>query len=265
MTNNLINLTEEDLNKNIYRIYPFKRILKLLENKENVLVKTELWEDPFENFLLKSTGKLPTGELFTVNSRDKYYGQCWSLKKESDAMWRIYSQHIKDSKTKEIILDNIGIKVKSTIGKVFEDLFKTQKNNINPYNNKPYNLFTFAGKVKYQKKQKLVEVLSNASNYLLDTTGRGQAETLMLKRLAFTHEKEVRIVYHYENCKPNENVFKYKINPNECFEEIVVDPRISKENYLKIKNLLIEKGFKNSIIQSGLYKIEDFVFETDLR
>ena len=265
MNNNLINLTEEDLNKNIYRIYPFNRILELLENEENVLVKTELWEDPFENFLLKSTGRLPNGELFTINSRDKYYGQCWSLKKESDAMWRIYSQHIKDDITKELIIDNIGIKVKSTIGKVFQDLFKTQKNHINPYNKQPYNLFTFAGKVKYQKKEKLVELLSNASNFLLDTTGKGQAETLMLKRLAFTHEREVRIVYHNENCKPNDKVFKYKINPNECFEEIVVDPRISKDNYLKIKKLLIEKGFKNNIIQSGLYKIENFVFETDLK
>ena len=265
MINNLINLTEEDLNKNIYRIYPFNRVLELLENKENVLVKTELWEDPFENFLLKSTGKLPNGELFTINSRDKYYGQCWSLKKESDAMWRIYSQHIKNDKTKELIIDNIGIKVKSTIGKVFMDLFKTQKSHLNPYNNQPYNLFTFVGKVKYQKKEKLVELLGNASNFILDTTGKGQAETLMLKRLAFTHEKEVRIVYHNENCKTTDKVFKYKINPNECFEEIVVDPRISKENYIKIKRLLIEKGFKNKIIQSGLYKIENFVFETDLK
>ena len=32
-----------------------------------------------------------------------------------------------------------------------------------------------------------------------------------------------------------------------------------------IKKLLIEKGFKNNIIQSGLYKIENFVFETDLK
>lgn len=264
MTNNLINLTDEDLNKNIYRIYPLNRMLELIENKENVLVKTELWEDPFENFLLKSTGKLPSGELFIINSRDKYYGQCWSLKKESDAMWRIYSQHIKDEETNELIIDNVGIKVKSTIGKVFDDLFKTQISHINPYNKLPYNLVTFAGKVKYQKKQELVDLLSKASNYLLDTTGKGQAETLMLKRLAFTHEKEVRIVYHCENCKSTDKVFKYKINPNECFEEIVVDPRISKVNYLKIKKILIEKGFKNKIIQSGLYKIEKFIFETDL-
>lgn len=265
MNNNLINLTEEDLSKNIYRIYPFNRFLELLKNKENALVKTELWEDPFENFLLKSIGKLPNGELFTINSRNKYYGQCWSLKKESDAMWRIYSQHIKDDLTEKLIIDNIGIKVKSTIGKVFVDLFKTQKEYINPKNKQPYNLFTFAGKVKYQKKEKLVELLSNASNFLLDTTGKGQAESLMLKRLAFTHEREVRFVYHNENSKPDDKVFKYKINPNECFEEIVVDPRISKENYLKIKKILKENGFKNRIIQSGLYKIENFVFETDLK
>lgn len=264
MNDNLINLTEKDLNKNIYRIYPLHRFLELLKSKKNTLVKTSLWEDPFENFILNSTGKLPDGRLFDISARNKYFGQCWSLKKESDAMWRIYSQHIKDDK-KNLIIDNIGIKVKSTVGKVFKDLFDTQKAHINPYNKTPYNISTFVGKVEYKRKKQLVDLLdSNISNYLYDSSGKGQASTLMLKRLAFTHEKEVRIIYYDENCAESDKIFSYDISPNICLDEVVVDPRVPKKEYSKIKKLIEQEGYKNKIIQSGLYKIENFTFSIDL-
>ncbi|WP_282147671.1 hypothetical protein [Algibacter lectus] len=264
MNNNLINLTKEDLDRNIYRIYPLHRFLDLFKNNQNTLVKTSLWDDPFENFILNSTGKLPDGQLFDINSRNKYYGQCWSLQKESDAMWRIYSQHIKD-KDENLIIDNIGIKVKSTIRNVFQDLFNTQESYINPYNKESYNTSTFIGKVQYKRKKKLIKILHDEiSNFLLDQSGKGQASTLMLKRVAFTHEKEVRIVYYNENSMDSEKVFSYDISPNDCFEEIVVDPRIPKDEYLKIKDLIEKEGYQNKIIQSGLYKIENFTFKMDL-
>lgn len=264
MVNNIINLTEQDLDKNIYRIYPLNKFIALLKNKQNVLVRTSLWEDPFENFILNSTGKLPSGQFFKISSRDKYFGQCWSLKKESDAMWRIYSQHIKDEKTGNLITDNIGVKVKSTIRKVFEPLFNTQKSAINPYNGFPYILTSFIGKVEYKSKRDLVDLLSgDLSGYIFDQSGKGQASTLMLKRIAFTHEKEVRIVHSYDECDESDKIYPYTIDPNYCFEEIVVDPRISKEDYLKIKNILSKTGYKNKIIQSGLYKIENFTFNAN--
>jgi hypothetical protein len=128
-----------------------------------------MWEDPFENFILNSTGKLPTGETFTIASREQYFGQCWSWKKESDAMWRIYSQHIKDLKTQKLIIDNIGIKVKSTIRNIFEPLFSVQNNHTFLNNNKPYNLFSFVGKVQYRNKKDLVKLLEqNASELIVD-------------------------------------------------------------------------------------------------
>src|SRR5699024_3636992 len=77
-----------------------------------------------------------------------------------------------------------------------------------------------------------VELLNNhATDFLMDGTGKRQAETLMLKRLASTHEKEILIVYYNEKCKSSDKIFKYEINPNSCFEEIVVDPRISKDDF----------------------------------
>lgn len=265
MINNTINLKEKDLDLNIYRIYPLSRFMDLMKSQTNVLVKTSLWEDPFENFILNSTGKLPTGELFTISSRDEYFGQCWSWKRESDAMWRIYSQHIKNPKTQKLIVDNIGIKVKSTVRNVFEPLFSIQKNHIYPPNGKLYNLSAFIGKVQYLSKEKLVDLLQeNASDLIFDQLGKGQASTLMLKRLAFTHEKEIRVVYHNHNCNPTDKIYSYPIEPNICFEEIVIDPRIPKDVYLEIKTKIQKAGFKNKIIQSGLYKLEEFTFNAKM-
>lgn len=259
MTNNIINLDSKDIDLNIYRIYPLSRFMDIM--KQNVLVKTSLWEDPFENFILNSTGKLSTGETFTIASREQYFGQCWSWKRESDAMWRIYSQHIKDPKTQKLIIDNIGIKVKSTIRKVFEPLFSIQNNHINPYNGNPYNLNSFIGKVKYHSKTDLIKLLEeNGSDLIQDQLGIGQASTLMLKRLAFTHEKEIRIVYHNSKCSPTDKIYSYTIDPNICFEEIVVDPRIPKDIYLQIRENIVKSGFKNKIVQSGLYKLEKLTF-----
>lgn len=261
MTNNIINLDPKDLELNIYRIYPLNRFIEIMKQNQNVLVKTSLWEDPFENFILNSTGKLSTGESFTIASRDQYFGQCWSWKRESDAMWRIYSQHIKDSKTQELITDNIGIKVKSTVRKVFEPLFSIQNNHTNPYNKEIYNLNSFIGKVKYHSKKDLIKLLKeNGSDLILDQLGIGQASTLMLKRLAFTHEKEIRILYHNNMGNPLDKIYPYKIDPNLCFEEIVVDPRIPEEVYQQIKNKIVNAGYKNKIVQSGLYKLEKLTF-----
>lgn len=264
MINNIINLEENDLDLNIYRIYPFRRFMELMTSKVNVLVKTSSWEDPFENFILNSIGRLPTGETFTIGSREQYFGQCWSYKRESDAMWRIYSQHIKDLNTQELILDNIGIKVKSTVRNVFEPLFSIQKNAINPRNRKPYNVCSFVGKVQYLKKIDLVNLLKkSAGNLVTDQTGKGQASTLMLKRLAFTHEKEIRIVYHNYECNSEDKIYTYPINPNLCFKEIVIDPRIPQSEYLKIKQEIRNSGYENRIVQSGLYKLENFTFNAE--
>src|SRR5712692_2119511 len=38
----------------VYRIVKTERLLRFLRTGENVLVKPALWEDPFENFILKS-------------------------------------------------------------------------------------------------------------------------------------------------------------------------------------------------------------------
>jgi hypothetical protein len=247
MIDNLVFLTDKDLDKPIYRIFSFQRLEEIFQERKLTLVKPKLWDDPFENFILNSTGRLSDGREFQIDFRDNFYGQCWSLTKESDAMWRIYSP-AKD-----------GVKVKTTIRKLFTPLFQVcgQHRNLN---GKVYNHSLFVGKVKYANTKTLVSMLKDEelmSNKIFDQSGRGQASSFFFKRIAFRHEKEVRLIYNSQN-ENQFDTFKFDINPVEIFDEIVFDPRMTETIYQEKRSEVIEWGYNKSIIQSGLYKIKTF-------
>src|SRR4051812_35281585 len=90
--NNFLHLKKADLDKQIYRIMPFKRLVQCITGGKLTLVKPQLWDDPFENYLLSATVRTSSGELGTLGPiRDAIFGQCWTRHRETDAMWRIYS------------------------------------------------------------------------------------------------------------------------------------------------------------------------------
>jgi len=139
---NAINLTDDELDKPVYRIMPVYRLLEGLESKQQVLVKPYKWDDPFENMLLSSDVKLSSGESGTMPElRDSVYGQCWTLHKETDAMWRIYSN------------DNNGVKIKSTPRKLL-DALKVSDLRFS-------DIQCFIGKVCYLNQKDLVHTLQS--------------------------------------------------------------------------------------------------------
>ena len=176
MQSNLIFLTEEELDKSIYRIMSFDRLKQIFTSRQIALAKPKLWDDPFENFILNSTGVLPDGSEFQIGFRDKYYGQCWTLTKESDALWRIYSEK------------RNGVKIKSTIRKLFNPLFYNDDVH-HKMNGDEYSVSAFIGKVKYSGTPKLISMLKDKdrmSNKIFDNTGWGQASTFYFKKMGFS-------------------------------------------------------------------------------
>jgi hypothetical protein len=247
MTDNLVFLTNADLDKPVYRIFSFKRLEDIFKERKLTLVKPKLWDDPFENFILNSTGRLPDGREFQIGFRDNFYGQCWSLTKESDAMWRIYSK------------DKDGVNVKTTIRKLFTPLFQRGGQH-RKMNGTVYNLSSFVGKVKYADTKTLIAMLKDEqrmSGKIFDQSGWGQASTFFFKRVAFRHEKEVRLIYNSQN-ENQLDTFKFDIDPINMIDEIVFDPRMNEDVYQEQRDKVIEWGFNKSIIQSGLYKIKTF-------
>lgn len=229
---NYINIEESILDKPVYRIMTIDRLLEALIKKQLVLVKPKNWDDPFENALLASAFELPSGELATFAGKDSVYGQCWTHVRESDAMWRIYSEK-KD-----------GVRVTSTPRKLLEALSKTQPNHS--------SISCFIGKVTYLKKTALFESLSKIK--LLDPNGSGFAESLLFKRNEFRHEKEVRLIYSnpHDNCK--NDTYPVPINPNELFDKIMFDPRMNATQVKNNRALIRRQGFVGKINQSTLYR-----------
>ena len=225
-----LNIEEQDLDREIYRIMPIHRLLEAFAIGKLTLVKPEKWDDPFENLLLKGTAKTTDGEVLNFAPiRDSVYGQCWTLHKETDAMWRIYSS------------DKQGAKVKTSIRKLLSAL-QSQSGDF-------AKVHCFIGEVAYLSQKDLVSKLKNIN--LLNTLGSGIAESLIYKRIEFKHEKEVRRLY----TGKSKHVHQFNIDPFDLFDEIVFDPRINEHLFCSYRDSLKAKGYKKSIRQSVMYKV----------
>jgi len=71
-----INIPDVERHFPVYRIITRERLKEIFEKQVNTLVKPHLWEDPFEDLLVKVEGQLPTGELVEFGQRYDFYGQC---------------------------------------------------------------------------------------------------------------------------------------------------------------------------------------------
>lgn len=237
MQYNIINMENEaDLDTPIYRVYNCQRLLSLFEEKKNTLVKPALWDDPLENFILHTAAKSLSGNTrYDFEARNRFYGQCWSLIEESDAMWRIYSS------------DKMGIKVKTTIRKLFNSLLDFSQPNFGE---------CFIGKVKYIESDLLRKRLEDKSWLHAEAnTYEGQAASLLFKRLEFTHENEVRLLFLGDRNLTG-TVFQYPVDPSDLFDEIQFDPRISSDMFKVFEFYFREKVFYNKpVVQSELYKV----------
>lgn len=204
-SSNYIGLTEAELDQPIYRIFSLERFFQVLDKKQLALVKPHLWDDPFENVLLKSQFKTASNETAIFEAHDSVYGQCWTRHAETDAMWRIYSQH------------KNGVRLKTTPRK----LLATLQANIHEHP----ELCGFIGKVAYAANENQLKEQLQQIN-LTATDGTGIAQSLLYKRKEFEHEQEIRLIYSGPDGKCPNNIFNCSIKPNTLFDSIMFDPRI---------------------------------------
>lgn len=234
----------DDFDTPIYRIFPMRWFEPTLKEKRLALVKPERWEDPFENALLSAVVETPDGRVVTLDPlRQKIYAQCWGFCAESDAMWRIYSRPL-DGR------DDEGVKVRSTPRKLLSALYKSPRR-------LPEHC-CFIGTVRYMSENHVISLLQTpglVNDWVLDHTARGHAESLLFKRDSFSHEQEVRLVFDAnDGYDTTQLVYKFPIEPNDLFEEAVLDPRLSEATARARTTELQALGFRNPIVQSTLYQ-----------
>lgn len=229
---NYINLDDSLLDKPVYRIMPIHRVLQTLESKQLVLVKPKKWDDPFENALLASAFETADGEKATFAAKDSVYGQCWTLHRETDAMWRIYSGN-KD-----------GVRIASTPRKLLSALQQSDP--------RSHAVSCFMGRVTYLPKTELLQKLGGIN--LLNTDGSGIAESLLYKRKEFAHEREVRLIYNGQDGHCISDTYPFAIDPNDAFERLTFDPRMDIELRRAYTLAFAEKGYEGGVTTSTLYK-----------
>ena len=233
-------------NKKIYRILRYDRFKDFIKDEELVLFRPEKWDDPYENFFLKNDAINKDGKIVSLEKVSKdWYGNCWTLKEESDAMWRIYAK------------EKNGIRITTTVDKLFNAIY-------NVSNYPSAFLQFFIGEVQYGELSDINKILENTFQDVASSgDNKGFAKTFLIKREAFSHEKEVRILAHklQEDYEDNneQDLWKFKIKIKDLLiDDICLDPRFTKNDVEKYTNEIINMGIPNNIKvkQSDLYRYD---------
>ena len=248
MMDNYISIPKEERDKPIYRVISISRLLEMFAIKKNTLLKPKLWDDPFENFICKSTFQDENGKTHKYPFRNRAYGQCWTLKNESDAMWRIYAPN-KD-----------GVKIETSIRSLFDSLWDDNRYHKSlPSPLKYPQSSCFIGKVEYHKQEALKDLIGDPNKMfeLMKGNNRqseGHAKTLLLKREEFDHEYEVRLIY-FNHREDGDDIHQYPCDPYELISRITFDPRMETRLFDVYKMFFKNSGYKGEVEQSTLYSI----------
>ncbi len=230
---NLLGISKALLGKPIYRIENVERVVEILKTNLLTLVSTAKWEDPFENFLLSAKMKVG-GQIFTFADHARFYGSCWTRKGSSDAMWRIYSP------------DKQAVRLRTSIPKLAQSLWKACGDRA--------QRSAFIGRVRYFSQKALIAKAKSGEFHpnIADSSFPG-VRSLLMKRTAFSHEREIRLLYLDRASRASDGLFKFAVDPNDLIESILVDPRASSEDYKSIERRIRRAGFQGRISQSRLY------------
>lgn len=228
-----------DGKKIVYRYISFDSLLQMLTEESIILVQTSFWEDVYENFILKENYYNRRGKRINSEWLSKMFlGQCWTGKKSSDAMWRIYSP------------DRKGLRIRTRISKLM-DVVKREES-------------CFFGQVEYLPQSKIEEDLASLNgNISMDQLSYLMLESQFIKRNSFSHESEYRIIkmrgWTQEETEP---IMKIPIDPYSFIENVYFDPRADISYVERCKTILI-KSFNypvSRIKQSNLYSFKPLEF-----
>jgi hypothetical protein len=251
-----------DINTAIYRIFPLWFLEETLRLRQLVLTSPEIWEDPLEIVgdainVIKLCEGLPKSVIIN-QSLPPAFAQCWSTTAESDTLLRAYSKVLKDPHFRRNICPrDEGVKVRSTPRKLLKALLAGTPDKMKGH--------WFLGKVMYLSREALFQEIANAikkCGLKVFEEPKNRARLLLLKREAFSHEDEVRVIFVQKNPEPRNKLINVKINPSEVFDEISFDPRLEKFEFKEREMVIKNLGYKGVITESELYK--RIVLQVDL-
>lgn len=247
----------------LYKIIDIKNLQYILANNKLYVDKVSSWEDPYENFFLKANHQSPQYAFSAEHWSPYIFGQSWSLKPESDAMWRIYSKPGKDNEfvnSKNGWKENMGcftgVRLKTTADRLLDACYVDDSS----------MALLWMGKVLYGSESEIYKLLQEYIN-VYSNMNEVFGLSYFLKRSEFDHEQEFRMVYSFSTEYRNEpqkcaDRISFPINVPNFIDEFMLDPRIDGDSEEFLKKLLINMGVDQSkIVKSDLYSFKGMKFQ----
>lgn len=244
----------ENPDKPIHRIFPLWFLEETLRLRQLVLASPHLWEDPFEVVGRAIAVDIFNGDRYEqviINqSLPPVYAQCWSMSAESDTLLRAYSRIVKDPNFRRNVCPrDEGVGVQSTPRKLLEALVAGTCS-------EP-GVSCFVGSVQYFEQKALLQEIANA----IGTVGLNvfenpcnRAKLILMKREAFAHEAEVRLIAVRHKADSTATLFRLQIDPNAVFDEITFDPRLETFERLEREEYIRNLGYSGPFRESQLYQ-----------
>lgn len=239
-----LSIQKQNSEEYIYKFFRWDSLKAMLTDKRLRLEQTEKWEkdDVYENFAFKSlyNSKLPL-------RKSNIYGQSWTFYHSSDAMWQIYS----DKPEKEQNISDLGrtaIKVRTTIPKLKEVIS-------GPISDIECDKYAYMGSVKYMGLDKIKKWIKVSEKDKL-------IKSLFVKRWAYIHEKEYRIIVYIDNKETVEHIH-FDIDTDYMFDKFFLDPRLTPNQCNEFTDYLIKtlNVSEDKIEKSSLQTLKGWITE----
>lgn len=189
----------------------------MVEEKSNTLFRPLTWDDPHETNYSNSVIATEQGDVPLDASH--WFGQCWSLCKESAVMWQAFR------KDKEPY-----VKIKVDAYSLIKDLIE-QDNSLRiavleyiRYFSPTTNDYT----EKINDVMVMHQWLKNFIKHGVTLAELYPVYNLLTKRDVFKHEEEVRLLLFDKSSSENQESLSYSFAPTNI-KEVVIDPWTSLE------------------------------------
>ena len=234
-----INTTKEKFlsKKLLFKYMPLEFALGTIKEKYLWFCNPVIWKDPFEKRFIEAKYQVGNKEVgFPLKGR--LFCSCMTQTPTSEAHWNNYSK------------GQIGISLKINR----ESLVNVLKKYTNDYN-------VYIGKVNYIKtndlKKKISEIPGIGTIQPLTLSNHELLiKLLLLKRIAFKYEDEIRIII-VKKHKTKENGIKldYTIKPYDLIDTITIDPNVGQNIEAMLKDLFKKQYGFEKVFKSQLYSM----------
>ena len=217
------------LDQPIYRIMSLSRFRDSVQRTRLAFVYPSKWDDPIEASLLYGMQLRHHDEDLACSYEYAIVGQCWSLEKECDGLWRVYSNHANQGPVRTCY-----VQVQTTVRNLMLSILCQREQEEN-------SGILLGGAVVYKPTEAIMSQIRTleVSGFYEHANGISAkphevAEAYFVKRASFAYEKEVRFVFirgrYLEEDRfeiRHDSVYGGMLdlayNPK-CIERVVIDP-----------------------------------------